>query len=52
MEELDTEEIEFEIAGEFLAEIRREFGGEDEESVKAAELKKIEQEERTMEEFV
>jgi len=35
-----------------LAEIRKEFGGGDEESVKVVELKKIEQGERTMEEFV
>jgi len=52
MEELETGEIEFESAGEFLEEIRREFGGGDEESVKVAELKKIEQGGRTMEEFV
>jgi len=52
MEELETGEIEFELAGEFLAEIRREFGGGDEELVKVAELKKIEQEGRTIEEFV
>jgi len=52
MEELETGEIEFESAGEFLAEIRREFGGRDKELVKVAELKKIEQGGRTMEEFV
>jgi len=52
MEELETGEIEFKSAGEFLAEIKKEFGGGDEESVKVAELKKIEQEGRTMEEFV
>ena len=52
MEELDIEEIEFEMAGEFLAEIRRKFGGEDKESVKVIELKKIEQGGRTIEEFV
>jgi len=52
MEELETGEIEFESVGEFLAEIRKEFEGEDEESVKIAELKKIEQRGRTIEEFV
>ena len=52
MEKLETEEIEFESAGEFLTEIRKEFGGEDEKSVKIVELKKIKQEERIMEEFV
>ena len=52
LEKLETGEIEFENVGEFLAEIRREFGGGDEESVKVAELKKIEQGGRTIEEFV
>ena len=52
IEELEIGEIEFKSAGELLAEIRKEFGGGDEESVKVAELKKIEQEGRTMEEFV
>ena len=52
MEELETGEIEFESAGEFLAEIKKEFGGGDEELVKVAELKKIEQGGRTMKEFV
>jgi len=52
MEELETEEIEFESAGEFLAEIKKEFGGGDEESVKVVELKKIEQGGIMMEEFV
>jgi len=49
---LETGEIEFESAGEFLAEIRKEFRGGDEESVKVAELKKIKQEERTIKEFM
>ena len=52
MEKIDAGEIKFETAGESLAEIRREFGGGDEESVKVAELKKIEQGRRTMKEFV
>jgi len=52
IEELETGEIEFDLAGEFLAEIRKEFGEGDEESVKVVELKKIEQGGRTMEEFV
>jgi len=52
MEELEIGEIEFESAGEFLAEIKKEFRGGDEESVKIAELKKIEQGGRMMEEFV
>jgi len=52
MEELETGEIEFKLAGEFLVEIRREFGREDKESVKVVELKKIKQGGRTMKEFV
>jgi len=52
MKELETGEIEFESVREFLAEIRKEFRGRDEELVKVAELKKIEQGGRTMEEFV
>ena len=39
-------------AGEFLAEIKKEFGGGEKESVKATELKKLEQGGKTMEKFV
>ena len=52
LEELEAGELEFETIGEFLAEIKKEFGGGEEESVKAAELKKLEQGGKTMEEFV
>jgi len=52
MEELEIGEIKFELAGKFLAEIKKEFGGGDEKLVKVAKLKKIEQGGRTMEEFV
>jgi len=52
LEKLEAGEIKFESVGEFLAEIKKEFGGGDKESVKVAELKKIEQGGRTMEEFV
>ena len=52
LKELETGELEFEAVGEFLAEIKKEFGGEEEELVKAAELRKLEQEGRTMKEFV
>jgi len=34
--------LEYEITGEFLTDIKKEFGGEDEEGVKVAELKRIE----------
>ena len=52
IEELEAGELEFETVGEFLAEIKKEFGGGEEESVKAAELRKLEQGGKTMEEFV
>jgi len=43
LEKLEAGELEFETVGEFLAEIKKEFGRGEEESVKAAELKKLEQ---------
>ena len=52
LKELKAEELEFETVGEFLAEIKKEFGEGEEELVKATELRRIEQEGRTMEEFV
>ena len=33
--------LKYEIVGEFLADIRKEFSREDEESVKVVELEKI-----------
>ena len=52
MEELKLGEVEYESAEEFLTSLKKEFGGGEEESVKAAELRKLEQGERTMEKFV
>jgi len=52
LEDLEEELLEYEIAGEFLADIKKEFGGEDEETVKVAELKRLEQREKTIEEFI
>jgi len=52
MEELEAEEIKYKIAKKFLMSLRKEFGEGEEKSVKAAELRKLEQGERTMEEFV
>jgi len=45
-------EAEFESVGEFLLELKKEFGGEDEESVKVVELRRVEQGGRTLKEFV
>ena len=52
MEELESGEVEYESAEEFLTSLRKEFGGGEEESVKAAELRKLEQGGKSMEEFV
>ena len=52
MEELEVGEIKYETAEEFLMSLKKEFGGREEEAVKAAELRKLEQGGRTMEEFV
>jgi len=52
MEELEAGEIEYETVEEFLTSLRKEFGGGEEESVKAAELRKIKQGGKSMEEFV
>ena len=52
LEDLEKELLKYETAGEFLADIRKEFGGEDKETVKVVELKRIEQEGKTIEKFV
>ena len=38
--------------GKYLADIRKEFGGGNKESVKVAELKRLKQKEKTIEEFI
>ena len=43
LEDLESDKVEFESAGEFLLELKKEFGGGDEESIKVAELRRIEQ---------
>jgi len=52
LEDLEAREIEFESVGEFLAEIKKEFGRGDEKSVNVTELKRMKQGERLMKEFV
>jgi len=52
MEELEAGEVEYESVEEFFTILKKEFGGGEEKSVKAAELRKLEQGGRTMEEFV
>ena len=52
MEDLEAGEVEYESVEEFFTILRKEFGGGEEKSVKAAELRKLEQGGKTMEEFV
>ena len=52
IDELESEEIEYETVKEVLTTLKKEFGRGEEELVKAAELRKLEQGGRTMEEFV
>jgi len=52
MEELEAKEMEYKTAEEFLTSLKKEFGRGEEELVKAVELRKLEQEGRTMEEFM
>ena len=52
LKDLEEGVMEYESVGEFLIAIKKEFGGRDEESVKIAELKKLEQRGRIIEEFM
>jgi len=52
LEDLEAEVLEYEIAREFLTDIKKKFEGRDKETVKVAELKRIEQGEKTIEEFI
>ena len=52
MEELESGKVEYESAEEFLISLKKEFSGGEKEPTKAAELRKLEQEGKAMEEFV
>ena len=47
-----SETLEYGMIGGFLADLKRGFSREDNETMKVVELKKVEQENRTMKEFV
>ena len=52
IEKLENGEMEYESIEEFFTSLKKEFGRGEEESVKVAELRKLEQGGKTMEEFV
>ena len=52
LKNLESGKAKFGSAGEFLLELKKEFGGENKESIKVVELKRIEQGEKIIEEFI
>ena len=52
IEELEAGEMEYKMVEELLTVLKKEFGEGEEEAVKAAELRKLEQGGRMMEEFM
>jgi len=52
LEDLEGGILEYEIVGEFFMDIRKEFREEDEEVVKVAKLRRIEQEGKTMDKYM
>ena len=52
IEELELGDVEYESIEEFFTSLKKEFGRGEEESVKAVELRKMEQGGRTIEEYV
>jgi len=52
MKNLESGSLSYATVGEFLSDLKEEFDGGDDKMIKMAELKKVEQESKTMEEFV
>jgi len=50
--DLESRDWEYISAGKLLAALKREFGEGDNKSVKAAELRQLEQDHQTMDKFV
>ena len=49
---MERELLKYETVRKFLADLKKEFEGGNEETVKVAELKRLEQEEKAIEKFV
>jgi len=52
MEDLESGSLSYAIVREFLVYLKQEFGEEDDKTIKVADLKQIEQEGKTIKEFV
>lgn len=48
LEDLKVEVLEYETVGEFLADLRKKFGREEEKTVKVAELRRLEQDRKNL----
>ena len=52
IEDLKNRSLSYVIVGNFLSDLKKKFGSGDDETIKIAELKKVEQGSKTMKEFV
>ena len=52
MENLEVEELEFLMVGNFLTKLKKEFSSTNDELTKVVNLKKVEQKSKIIEEFV
>ena len=52
LDNLEVGNLEYKIAEYFLVDLKKKFSGRDKKAVKIVELKRLEQENKTMEEFV
>ena len=52
IEDLESRNLSYIIVREFLSDLKEEFGGEYNKTMKIAKLKKLKQRSRTMEEFL
>jgi len=52
LEDLEIRALEYKTAGEFLADLKKEFGEGEEETVKVVKLRRLEQGEKMMNGFV
>ena len=52
LKNLELGNLEYKMAEEFLAKLKKKFRGGDKKAVKVAELKRLEQEGKIIEEFI
>ena len=49
---MEVENLEYKTVEEFLVDLKKEFRGEDNKTIKVAELKRLKKESKTMKEFI